>query len=131
MFEIIKQSGDYVALYFTYFSKRKCSVDIVLNQKLIAFVIWQTYEYGNEKVLYDFVVFIEKKYRNIPAIHNLMAEAFHAIYLKYFQDFRFKYEYLDPRFRKMIERKVKYGKLPAQILERIASHFELSILQAK
>lgn len=72
---------------------------------------------NNDKILSGFNVWILDNYRGIPELHKYMCKTFSDIYYEKFNDYEFDYIYLNKPFEKLIDRKVKYGKLPKKICE--------------
>ncbi|WP_199425725.1 hypothetical protein [Thermaerobacillus caldiproteolyticus] len=119
--ELIKKSGDYVALYHTYISSLENDGVYLIgildkNLNKVVEIKWKANE--KAKLLHSFYIEILDEYKNIPSIHNLMTDCFYEIYIKYFGYFSFDYFCLDKRLLKLIERKVKYKKLPSQVIEK-------------
>jgi hypothetical protein len=71
----------------------------------------------DEQLIKIELVVIRNDFRNDLNLTVLMCNVFSMIYYQNFNDYYFDYRYLDERFKYLINRKVKSGKLPKKIIE--------------
>lgn len=72
--------------------------------------------YPKEKILCNFHIYISKDHRALSKLHDFMCEQFNLIHNKHFKNYCFEYLYVNKRFEILINRKVKYSKLPMEVL---------------
>lgn len=71
----------------------------------------------DEQLIKIELVAIRNDFRNDLNLTDLMCNVFSLIYYQNFNDYYFEYQYLDERFKYLINRKVKSRKLPKKIIE--------------
>ncbi|MGE8079240.1 hypothetical protein [Peribacillus loiseleuriae] len=72
----------------------------------------------SQNILWDFSTWIDPVYQNTK-IKDIMMKGYSKIYAENFIGYSHVYRYTNPRLHKLIERKVKAGKLPREILDKI------------
>ncbi|MCI1590391.1 hypothetical protein [Heyndrickxia oleronia] len=72
--------------------------------------------------LFLYLLTIEKEYRNTKVIHAMLSFA-NDIYNKYFDGYSIEYELANKRLHKLIDRKVKANKIPANLIELQSEYF--------
>lgn len=70
----------------------------------------------DEKLLYSFSVLIPNEHKDMKII-ELMVDTFTALFNHMFKGYDFRYRFGNPKFEAVVNRKVRQGKLPIEVIE--------------
>ncbi|KMY50539.1 hypothetical protein [Peribacillus loiseleuriae] len=117
--EFTYNNKQYQLIHITSFEKDNQSIQKILVEDskgefiaVLAFTVDQT-----QNILWDFSTWIDPIYQNTK-IKDIMMEGYSKIYAENFKGYWHVIAYSNPRLQKLIERKVKAGKLPREILDK-------------
>lgn len=79
-------------------------------------------EVMDQSRLFLYLLTIETKFRNTKVIHAMLNFA-NDIYNKYFDGYSIEYELANKKLHKLIDRKVKANKIPANLIELQSEQF--------
>ncbi|MCI1590390.1 hypothetical protein [Heyndrickxia oleronia] len=87
-----------------------------------------------EKIVYGFNIAIDSKYKN-TLVTKMLIQEFSKLHNKALKPYSYHYEFYNQRFYKLINRQIKYGKLPKELIDNQISEIvhspSVKIMSAK